>query len=70
MNNKPIQNPLLPSKRGYVEVIDENGNHVYTPTEETLENLQKEEKLQNYYTLSKQLRADIDYMSILTEVSL
>ena len=32
-----ITTPLLPAKRGYVEVIDENGEHVYKriETEET-----------------------------------
>lgn len=30
-----INRPLLPPKAGYVEVIDENGNHVYKPTKET-----------------------------------
>jgi len=32
-----ITTPLLPAKRGYVEVIDENGEHVYRriETEET-----------------------------------
>lgn len=27
----PITKPLLPPKVGYVEVIDENGKHVYKP---------------------------------------
>ena len=27
-----INRPLLPPKAGYVEVIDENGNHIYKPT--------------------------------------
>lgn len=27
----PITKPLLPPKAGYVEVIDENGKHVYKP---------------------------------------
>lgn len=30
-----ITKPLLPPKAGYVEVIDENGNHVYKPTKQT-----------------------------------
>ena len=32
-----IARPQLPAKAGYVEIIDENGNHVYTPTQETIE---------------------------------
>lgn len=31
-----ITTPLLPPKAGYVEVINENGEHVYEPTPETL----------------------------------
>lgn len=42
----PISKPMLPPKAGYVEVIDENGNHVYRPTPETAERLQKEAELQ------------------------
>lgn len=32
-----INQPILPAKAGYVEIIDENGNHVYAPTQETLD---------------------------------
>ena len=32
-----ITKPELPAKAGYVEIIDENGNHVYEPTQETIE---------------------------------
>ena len=32
-----INQPILPAKAGYVEIIDENGNHVYVPTQETIE---------------------------------
>nr|DAH20300.1 MAG TPA: hypothetical protein [Caudoviricetes sp.] len=32
-----INQPTLPAKAGYVEIIDENGNHVYAPTQETLD---------------------------------
>ena len=32
-----INQPILPAKAGYVEIIDENGNHVYAPTQETIE---------------------------------
>lgn len=34
-----ITNPLLPPRAGYVEVIDEKGNHVYRPTQEIKERL-------------------------------
>ena len=32
-----LSKPQLPAKAGYVEIIDENGNHVYTPTQETID---------------------------------
>lgn len=32
-----INQPILPAKAGYVEIVDEQGNHVYAPTQETIE---------------------------------
>ena len=32
-----ITKPQLPAKAGYVEIIDENGNHVCKPTQETID---------------------------------
>ena len=32
-----IKTPTLPAKAGYVEIIDESGNHVYAPTQETID---------------------------------
>ena len=32
-----IITPNLPAKAGYVEIIDEVGNHVYAPTQETID---------------------------------
>nr|DAT91839.1 MAG TPA: hypothetical protein [Caudoviricetes sp.] len=32
-----ITRPQLPAKAGYVEIVDEVGNHVYEPTQETIE---------------------------------
>ena len=32
-----INQPTLPAKAGYIEIVDEIGNHVYAPTQETLE---------------------------------
>ena len=32
-----VTTPQLPAKAGYVEIIDENGNHVYAPTQETID---------------------------------
>ena len=40
----PITKPQLPPKAGYVEVIDEDGNHVYKATTETEAQLKREEQ--------------------------
>ena len=32
-----ITRPQLPAKAGYVEIVDEVGNHVYVPTQETID---------------------------------
>ena len=32
-----LSTPQLPAKAGYVEIVDEIGNHVYAPTQETIE---------------------------------
>ena len=32
-----VTTPQLPAKAGYVEIIDKNGNHVYAPTQETID---------------------------------
>ena len=32
-----IITPILPAIAGYVEIVDENGNHVYAPTQETID---------------------------------
>ena len=32
-----IITPILPAIAGYVEIVDEQGNHVYAPTQETID---------------------------------
>ena len=32
-----VTRPQLPAKAGYVEIIDENDNHVYARTQETID---------------------------------
>lgn len=32
-----ITRPQLPAKAGYIEIVDEIGNHVYKPTQETID---------------------------------
>lgn len=40
--------PELPPKAGYVEVVDENGNHVYKPTRETKRALEEATRTQEF----------------------
>lgn len=42
-----ITKPLLSPRPGYVEVIDEKGNHVYKPTSETLKAQKEKEEMYN-----------------------
>ena len=32
-----INQPTLPAKAGYIEIVDEIGNHMYKPTQETID---------------------------------
>lgn len=45
-----ITTPSLPPKDGYVEVINEKGEHVYVPTPETLEKLKMENEMKELQT--------------------
>ena len=44
-----INRPTLPPKAGYVERVDENGNHYYAPTPETLKKQSQEKDLNDLY---------------------
>lgn len=57
-----ITKPTLPPKAGYVEV-EENGVRKYKPTAETVAQQEKDQR-------EAQLRADIDYLSIMLGVEL
>ena len=48
-----VTRPQLPAKAGYVEIIDENGNHVYVPTQETIDK-------QTQQALIDELQAKLD----------
>ena len=48
-----INQPTLPAKAGYIEIVDEIGNHVYKPTQETLDK-------QAQQTLIDELQAKLD----------
>ena len=48
-----INQPTLPAKAGYIEIVDEVGNHVYKPTQETIDK-------QAQQTLIDELQAKLD----------
>ena len=48
-----INQPTLPAKAGYIEIVDEIGNHVYKPTQETIDK-------QAQQTLIDELQAKLD----------
>ena len=48
-----INQPTLPAKAGYIEIVDKVGNHVYKPTQETLDK-------QAQQTLIDELQAKLD----------
>mgnify|MGYP001298720411 CR=1 FL=1 len=45
MNDNVITIPQLLPRNGYVEIIDDNGNHVYQATQETEEKLKLQDDL-------------------------
>lgn len=49
--------PVLPPKAGYVEIADENGNHVYKATAETLEQQSKDKRIAELEKENKTLKA-------------
>lgn len=48
-----LSKPQLPAKAGYVEIVDEVGNHVYAPTQETIDK-------QKQQVLIDELQAKLD----------
>lgn len=57
-----INQPTLPAKAGYVEIIDENGNHVYTPTQETIEKQAQQALIDELQTKLDEANKVIDTM--------
>lgn len=46
-----LRKPILPPRAGYVEKIDENGNHIYVPTPETAAKLRQRQENADLQTL-------------------
>lgn len=57
-----INQPTLPAKAGYVEIIDENGNHVYAPTQETIEKQAQQALIDELQTKLDEANKIIDTM--------
>lgn len=57
-----INQPTLPAKAGYVEIIDENGNHVYAPTQETIDKQAQQTLIDELQTKLDEANKIIDTM--------
>lgn len=57
-----IITPVLPPKAGYVEIIDEYGNHVYTPTQETIDKQAQQALIDELQTKLDEANKVIDTM--------
>ena len=57
-----INQPILPAKAGYVEIIDENDNHVYAPTQETIDKQAQQALMDELQTKLDEANKVIDTM--------
>ena len=57
-----LSTPTLPAKAGYVEIIDENGNHVYAPTQETIDKQAQQALIDELQTKLDEANKIIDTM--------
>lgn len=57
-----VTKPQLPAKAGYVEIIDEVGNHVYEPTQETIEKQAQQTLIDELQTKLDEANKVIDTM--------
>lgn len=57
-----VTGPELPAKAGYVEIIDETGNHVYEPTQETIEKQAQQALIDELQTKLDEANKVIDTM--------
>nr|DAO00646.1 MAG TPA: hypothetical protein [Caudoviricetes sp.] len=57
-----IKTPTLPAKAGYVEIIDENGEHVYEPTQETIDKQAQQTLIDELQTKLDEANKVIDTM--------
>ena len=57
-----LSTPTLPAKAGYVEIVDEIGNHVYVPTQETIEKQAQQALIDELQTKLDEANKVIDTM--------
>lgn len=57
-----VTTPQLPAKAGYVEIIDKNGNHVYAPTQETIDKQAQQALIDELQTKLDEANKIIDTM--------
>ena len=57
-----IITPELPARAGYVEIIDENGEHVYAPTQETIDKQAQQALIDELQTKLDEANKVIDTM--------
>ena len=63
-----ISNPILPACKGYVERVDDLGNHYYAPTQETLEKQAAEAETMALQNDQDALMVDHEYRLALLEL--
>lgn len=57
-----IKTPTLPAKAGYVEIVDENGEHIYSPTQETIDKQAQQTLIDELQTKLDEANKVIDTM--------
>lgn len=57
-----INQPTLPAKAGYIEIVDEVGNHVYAPTQETIDKQAQQTLIDELQTKLDEANKVIDTM--------
>ena len=57
-----INQPTLPAKAGYIEIVDEVGNHVYKPTQETIDKQAQQALIDELQTKLDEANKVIDTM--------
>ena len=55
-----INKPQLAAIKGYVEVVDSNGNHIYKPTQETLLQQAMEHRMAEMTAATEQTNTVVD----------